>query len=465
MKLDVPAHILPPGELGRVHLIGIAGAGLSAIARLLHAEGVPVSGSDSNDTPVLRALNDEGIDARSGHDARRVENVDTVIVSSAVREDNAEVSEALRRGLRIWPRSAGLQSVLQSASAVAVTGTHGKTTTSAMLASALGQAGVDPSYAIGAEVPMFGGNARRAGDVFVVEADESDGAFLVYSPVGAVVTNVDPDHLDEWETEDAYRGAFVEFIAQVRDFVVLCADDNGLRQLDLSASDPRFIWAGFTAEADLQGRNLEIGAHRTTFDVFWRGAELVTVRLQVVGAHYALDALLAMAAGLQMGGDPERLADGLALHQGASRRMERVGVAGGITVYDSYAHHPTEMAADLTAARAIAGDTSRIIVAFQPHLVSRTRRHSRAMGEQLRAADIALVGDIYHAREERDNTVTSELIVDAAGDSRVRGAGDLDAIVHALGSLVRCGDFVITMGAGDITSVGPRLLSELAASS
>lgn len=458
MTVHVPSQILPPGELGKVHLIGIGGAGLSAIARLLRDSGVTVSGSDAADSATLRALADEGIDARVGHDTGRLADVDTVIVSTAIREENIELREAQRLGLRLWPRSAGLQSVLQETSAVAVAGTHGKTTTAAMLTAALTHAGIEPSYAIGAEVAMLGGNARRAGDVCVVEADESDGAFLVYTPVGAIITNVDPDHLDVWGTDEAYRQGFASFIGNVRDFVVLCADDSGVNSLDLPPEDSRFIWAGFTPGAHVEGRNLSVEPRRTTFDVWSNGRELARVCLQVVGAHYALDALLAITAGLQLDADPQRLADGLALHRGASRRMEELGVADGVTVYDSYAHHPTEMAADLAAARAIAGDR-RLIVAFQPHLVSRTRRHADAMGRQLSAADLALVSDIFIAREEPDPDVTAALIVQSADAGRVRQVGCLAEALNELTGLVRPGDVVVTMGAGDITTLGPQLLS------
>lgn len=452
--------VVPARELGHVHLIGIGGAGLSAIARLLHAGGVQVSGSDAHDSPLLHALAGEGIDASAGHDAHRLEGIDTVIVSSAVHEDNAELREARRRDLRIWPRSAGLQSILMDKYAVAIAGTHGKTTTATMLTTALVHAGMDPSYAIGAQVPMFGGNARLAGDVFVVEADESDGSFLEYTPGGAIVTNIDPDHLDTWGTEESYRRGFDEFIGNVDEFVVLCADDPGVRELNLSDTDDRVIWAGFGPGAQVQGRNLHVESNRTSFDVYWHGNEIATVRLQVVGAHYALDALLAMAAGLRLGAGAQRLADGLALHQGASRRMERIGSAGSVTVYDSYAHHPTEIAADLAAARAIAGER-RVLVAFQPHLVSRTRRHAREMGRHLLAADIALLADIYLAREEADPDVSSQLIADAAGTDRVQAVGDLDAVLDTVSSLVRPGDVVITMGAGDITTLGPDLLAIL----
>lgn len=461
MRGRVPqGTVVPARELGRVHLIGIGGAGLSGIARLLHAAGVEVSGSDAHDSPLLHTLAGEGIDAYAGHDASRLESADTVIVSSAVHDDNVELREAHRRDLRIWPRSAGLQSVLTDRYAVAIAGTHGKTTTATMLTTALVHAGVDPSYAIGAQVPMFGGNARLAGDVFVVEADESDGSFLEYTPAGAVITNIDPDHLDAWGTEESYRQGFTEFVDNVRDFVVLCADDAGVRDLDLPDNDDRFVWAGFHGGAQVHGRNLQIESHRTSFDVYWNGREVATVRLQVVGAHYALDALLAMAAGLRLGAGAQRLADGLALHQGASRRMERIGTAGGVTVYDSYAHHPTEIAADLAGARAIAGDR-RVLVAFQPHLVSRTRRHAREMGQNLLAADIALLADIYLAREEADPDVSSALIARAADDERVRAVGDLEAVLDALKTSLAPGDVVITMGAGDITTLGPRLLEML----
>ena len=465
MRLDIPDEIVPAGTLGRVHFIGIGGAGLSGIARLMAQEGIAVSGSDLADSGVLAALRSEGIPCFAGHDAAHLYGVDTVIASTAVRDDNPEIVEAQRRGLRLWPRSAGLQSVLVGHRTIAVAGTHGKTTTTAMLTMALTAAGADPSFAIGAEVPSLGTNARKGdGEIFVAEADESDGAFLVYIPAGAIITNVDADHLDNYGTAEAYGEAFCEFLSHVGEFAVLCADDAGAVRLLEHANSPDLgiITAGFTAGANVHGSDLEIDGSGTTFSVARDGTPLGQVELQVPGRHYALDALLALGAGLAAGQDFDHLAAGLARFTGAKRRMESLGVEGGVRVYDSYAHHPTEIRGDLAAARAIAGN-DRLVVAFQPHLVSRTRIFGAQMGAELGAADVVVVADIYVAREDPDPAVTHDLILDAVFGAEAIAGGEIAGLAERLAALVRPGDLLLTLGAGDITTVGPKVLDILRA--
>ena len=346
---------------------------------------------------------------------------------------------------------------------VAVAGTHGKTTTTAMLTCALVAAGADPSFAIGAEVAGLGTNARLGGgDVLVAEADESDGAFLVYGPEGAVVTNVDVDHLDIWGTEEAYAAAFDEFIGTVRGFVVLGIDDAGARALAPVAAERGLdvVTAGFAEDADYRATDLVIEQGRTTFAVQLEGEHVVDVVLAVPGAHFAQDALLALAAGLVLGHDPAALAAGLATYTGARRRMEHLGDAAGVRVYDSYAHHPTEIRADLAAARALAGD-GRLVVAFQPHLVSRTRVFGAAMGRELSAADRVVVADLYLAREDPDPAVTADLVVDAVRGTPATAGGPVDTLPDVLLGDLRAGDLLLTLGAGDITTVGPRVLEAL----
>lgn len=462
MRIPVPEHVVPASELRRVHLVGVGGAGLSAIARLLAARGVEVSGSDANDSAVLQALRTEGVTGHVGHAAEHVGDVDAVIASTAVREDNPEVVAALERGLALWPRSAGMQSVLSGHRVVAVAGTHGKTTTTAMLAVALTEAGLDPSYAIGAEVPALGTNAHLGGEVFVAEADESDGAFLVYTPAVGVVTNVDADHLDTWGTVEAYEEAFEQFVSHLTEAVVLCADDPVAVRLAEPARGQglRVVTAGLADDADVRAVDLRVEGGRTSFDVVAFGEPLGRAELAVPGRHYAVDALLALAAGLVVGGEPAALLRGLGRHQGAKRRMEHRGDAGGVRVYDSYAHHPTEIAADLEAARSLAGD-DRLVVAFQPHLVSRTRTHGAAMGQALAAADEVLVADIYLAREDPDPEVTARMVVDAAGSDHVRAGGSLAEVERELVRVLRPGDLLLTLGAGDVTTLGPAVLAAL----
>ncbi|MEO6472658.1 MAG: UDP-N-acetylmuramate--L-alanine ligase, partial [Aeromicrobium sp.] len=413
---------------------------------------------------VLDALRAEGIHCFFGHEASHLDGVDTVIASTAVKEDNPEIVEAVRRGLRLWPRSAGLQSVLTGNRTIAVAGTHGKTTTTAMLTSALNEAGAAPSFAIGAEVESFGTNARRGiGELFIAEADESDGAFLVYTPAGAVITNVDADHLDNYGTVEAYDAAFAEFVTHVGEFLVLCADDPGAAALADSARAQglHVILAGFGDNAGLRGSDLTIDGSHTSFTVTRHRKELGRVQLQVPGRHYAQDALLALGAGLVCGYDFVDLARGLGKHEGARRRMEFLGEARDIRIYDSYAHHPTEIRGDLAAARAIAGE-GRLVVAFQPHLVSRTRIYGEAMGVELSAADLVVVADIYLAREEFDPAVTSQLIVDAVDGPVVIAGGPVKDLDTVVGPLLLPGDLLLTLGAGDITVVGPKVLQRLA---
>ncbi|WP_028656643.1 UDP-N-acetylmuramate--L-alanine ligase [Nocardioides sp. J54] len=458
MKIPVPDEILPADQLGHVHLVGIGGAGLSGIARLMHASGVVVSGSDANDSPVVRALREEGITVHVGHDAAHLDGVDTVVATTAAREDNPEIAEATRRGLRLWPRSAGLQSVLIGKRVVAVAGTHGKTTTTAMLTVALQEAGLDPTFAIGAEVASLGTNARLgSGDVAVVEADESDGAFLVYTPDVAAITNVDADHLDHWGTEEAYEAAFAEFARRARVTVTERAD----------LAD---VTAAFADGAQVRGHDLVVEGGRTRFRVEARGVDLGEVELAVPGRHYAVDALLALAVGLELGADPAALVRGLARHQGAKRRMELVGTVGAadraIRVYDSYAHHPSEIRGDLEAARSLVGPGGRLVVCFQPHLVSRTRIFGTQMGHELGAADEVVLMDVYVAREDSDPEVTGALVAGAVPlpAERVRFVPDRADVVPTLAGIARPGDLVLTLGAGDVTALAPELVALLGGS-
>ncbi|KAA1429000.1 UDP-N-acetylmuramate--L-alanine ligase [Nocardioides antri] len=450
MRIPVPEEIPAAETLGRVHFVGIGGAGLSAIARLMHQSGIAVSGSDANDSAVVRALRSEGITVHLGHDAAHLDGIDTVIATTAVREDNPEIVAATARGLRLWPRSAGLQSVLVGRTVVAIAGTHGKTTTTAMTTVALQEAGFDLTFAIGAEVESLGTNARLGtGTVAVVEADESDGAFLVYTPDVAVVTNVDADHLDHWGTEEAYEAAFAEFARRAR---VTIAD----------RSDLAVVTAGFFEGATIRGRDLSTENGGTRFRVEAYGEDLGWVELAVPGRHYAQDALYALAVGLELGADPDALIRGLARHRGAKRRMEPIGEVAGVRVYDSYAHHPSEIRGDLEAARSLVGD-GRLVVCFQPHLVSRTRIFGAEMGAALGAADEVVVLDIYVAREDPDPEVTGRLVADAVPlpAERVVFVADREQALDMLLERVRPGDVVLTLGAGDVTTLAPRLVTAL----
>ena len=467
MRIPVPDDIPPAVDLGRVHFVGIGGAGLSAIARIMAQQGVPVTGSDDQDTPFLASVREVGVPVHLGYAAEHIGDADTLVVTTAAHDDNPEVVEGRARALRILPRSAGLKSTMAGHTVVAVAGTHGKTTTTSMLTMALRAAGADPTYAIGGVLAATGRNADAgAGDLFVAEADESDGAFLVYHPQAALVTNVDADHLDVWGTEEAYHAAFADFVRTMEPHstLVVCGDDPGARALmeparehDLTAlsvgEGPDHDWR--VADADLAGSTPSFALARgdRTYD---------RVILRVPGRHYLLDAAAALVTGLCLGQDYVDLARGLGEFTGTGRRMEHKGEAGGVRVYDSYAHHPTEITGDLEAARSLAGD-GRLVVAFQPHLVSRTRLLGEAMGVALGAADEVVVVDVYVAREEPDPAVTGRLVADAVPlpGERVHYVPDVDDVAAELVRHARPGDLVLTLGAGSVTDVGPLLLALL----
>ena len=467
MKVPVPDELLAADRLGTVHFVGIGGAGLSGIARIMLARGIPVSGSDAKESRTLDALRTLGATCHVGHDAAHVGAADTVVVSTAVRESNPEVVEARARGLRLLPRSAALESVMQGRRVVAVAGTHGKTTTTSLLTVALQHCGADPSFAIGGELNETGSNAHDGtGELFVAEADESDGAFLVYSPHAALVTNVEADHLDNYGTEEAYRAAFDEFVDRVDPdgFLVVVSDDPGADHLgDVATSRGRaVVRVGEGPEADVRAEDLRFVGATSTFTVVDGGERLGEVRLQIPGRHYVLDALAALACGLRLGFGFAELAAGLGSFSGTRRRMELKGEVGQVRVYDSYAHHPNEIRGDLQAARSLAGD-GRVVVAFQPHMVSRTRIFGHDMGVALGAADEVVVMDVYVAREEPEPGVSGALVADAVplAAEHVVFEPSWSAVAAHLVERARPGDVVLTLGAGDVTLLGPEVLELL----
>ncbi|WP_151082674.1 UDP-N-acetylmuramate--L-alanine ligase [Nocardioides cynanchi] len=468
MRIPVPDVIPPAGELGRVHFVGIGGAGLSAIARIMARQGVAVTGSDDHDTPFLPSLRELGIPVHLGYDAAHVGDADTLVVTTAAHDDNPEVLAGRARGLLVLPRSAGLKATMAGHTVAAVAGTHGKTTTTSMLTMALRAAGADPTYAIGG---VLGATSRNAdageGEVFVAEADESDGAFLVYRPAFALVTNVDADHLDVWGTEEAYHAAFADFVATMGPHatLVVCGDDPGARALlePARARDLIALSVGEGPDNDWRVVDVEMSGTTSSFSLVQSsGTAWPRVTLQVPGRHYVLDAAGALVLGLCLGLGYDDLARGLGEFTGTGRRMERKGEAGGVRVYDSYAHHPVEIAGDLQAARALAGD-GRLVVAYQPHLVSRTRIFGTAMGVALGAADEVVVLDVYVAREEPDPDVTGLLVADAVPlpAERVHFVADPADVPAELLRLARPGDLVLTLGAGSVTDIGPLLLDLL----
>ncbi|WP_380156965.1 UDP-N-acetylmuramate--L-alanine ligase [Kineococcus sp. R86509] len=457
-------------DLGRVHLLGIGGVGMSGIARLLRGRGVEVSGTDSAASETLERLRELGIATFVGHDPANLGDLgtgDTLVVSSAVRTGNPELVAARERGLRVLHRSEALAALMVGRAGVAVAGTHGKTTTSSMLGVALSAAGLDPSYAIGGELTGGSdGGARDGSGPFVAEADESDGSFRAYAPVVDVVTNVEPDHLDHYGTAEAYATAFEEFVARLLPggLLVACADDAGSAALveHARARGVRVRTYGTAGTADVRLEDVRPGVAPSA--VLLDGAERRELRLVVPGHHNLLNATAAYCAALELGADPVPVLEGLARFGGARRRFELKGEAAGVRVVDDYSHHPTEVEALLRAARPVAGD-GRVVVVFQPHLVSRTRTFATEFGRALGLADEVVVLDVYVAREDPDPDVTGASVADAVPlpPGHVRFLPDRSAAAEVLAGTVRAGDLFLTVGAGDVTTLGPEVLALLAA--
>ncbi len=467
MPLVTPVPVQRADSVGGVHFIAVGGSGMSGIAAAYAALGVPVSGSDRTDSPVLARLAAEGVTTYVGHDPAHLGDASTVVVSSAIRDDNVELAEARRRGLRVWHRSAGLAALMVGRTGVAVSGTHGKTTTTGMIATMLVGLGRDPGYVIGSPLTATGHSSALGSDpAFVVEADESDGSFLQYPARVAVITNVEADHLDNWGTAQAYHEGFVAFGSGADvEVVVASADDPGAREVAdrLRAGGRRVLTYGESPDADVRLSGCRFDADGAHADL--AGGAL---HLRVPGRYNLHNAAAAFAVAVALGldADADAVRAALAGFAGTHRRFEFKGEVGGVRVYDDYAHHPTEVAATLAAVRPLVG-RGRLVVCFEPHLFSRTAEFSREFGDALAAADVLLVCGIYPAREEAADFpgVTGRLVAEAA--ARAGGApGYVDSFVDAAAALapgLGAGDLVLTMGAGTVTQVGPALLRLLAA--
>ncbi|WP_037067836.1 UDP-N-acetylmuramate--L-alanine ligase [Pseudonocardia acaciae] len=460
-------------DLERVHLIGIGGAGMSGVARILLARGAAVSGSDAKDSRTVLALRAQGARiAVGGHDGAHLEQLDgppTVVVSSAIRKDNPELVAAHERGLTVLHRSDALAALMSGRRVACVTGTAGKTSTTSMLTVALQHCGLDPSFAIGGDLTAAGSGAHHGtGDIFVAEADESDGSFLRFSPEVAVVTNVEVDHLDHFGSPAEYAGAFTKFLARIvpGGALVTCVDDPGGERLaaEAEAAGIRVRRYGRTAPGSSGDALLldhePVGTGGRVRLRLGSGDEHV-LELPVPGEHMALNALAALLAGIELGAPVAELLDGLAGFSGVRRRFEFKGRAGGVVVYDDYAHHPTKVAAALTAARQVA--EGRLIVAFQPHLYSRTRAFHREFGAALALADEVVVLDVFGAREDPEPGVSGALVAESVPlpAERVHYVPRWSDVPEVLAKLAEPGDMVITMGAGDVTVLGPEVLTEL----
>ena len=485
-RFDFTAEVPAASSLGAVHFIAIGGAGMSGVARVMLARGMAVSGSDAKKSLVLAALEAEGAQVHIGHDVANLGDADTVVVSSAIRENNVELQEARSRGLRVLHRSQALASVMQGSRRVAVAGANGKTTTTSMLVVALQQCGVDPSFAVGGELAKHGTNAHHGtGEIFVAEADESDGSFLVYRPEVAIVTSVQPDHLDFYGTFTAVQAAYAKFAATVQPdgLLVTCADDQGSRDLCEVArsAGTRVITYGLAADADMRltdvgGAGMHAHAQLMAGGVGEAGrAVLGRLDLGIPGRHNLLNATAAFAAATEgLGQDPGRVLKGLAGFTGTRRRFEPKGEVAGVRVVDDYAHNPGKVTALVETALVLAAP-GRLIVVFQPHLYSRTRDFAAELATALSPADVIIVMDVYAAREDPMPGVNGALITDQLlllgpghGDKVAGSQPSPGQSVHFVPSwsevaplvvqVARAGDLVLTVGAGDVTMIGPEIL-------
>ncbi|HET8981089.1 MAG TPA: UDP-N-acetylmuramate--L-alanine ligase [Pedococcus sp.] len=444
---------------------------MSGVARVMLARGCRVSGSDAKDSPVLTALAAEGATVSVGHDPSHLDGVDTVVISSAVRESNPELAAARERGLRVLHRSQALASTMSTSRRVAVAGANGKTTTTSMLTVALQHCGADPSFAAGGELAKHGTNAHwGTGEVFVAEADESDGSFLVYRPEVGIVTNVQPDHLDFYGTFENVQKAYAEFAASILDggLLVACHDDEGsLALAERARSDGlRVLTYGWSPDADVVLG--ELASQGLMSRVTVRDAEGTshTLRITIPGRHNLLNAAAAFtAATAGLGQDPARILEGLFGFTGTRRRFEPKGVAAGVSVVDDYAHNPGKVAAVVGTGADLVRGQGRLLVVFQPHLYSRTRDFAREFAAALAPADAVVLMEVYGAREDPIPGVSSALIEQALRESHpeadVEVISSWSAVAEATARRARPGDLILTVGAGDVTMLGPEILRAL----
>jgi UDP-N-acetylmuramate--alanine ligase len=472
------AEQLPP-ELQRVHMVGIGGAGMSGIARILLDRGGLVSGSDAKESRGIHALRARGALIRIGHDASSLDLLPggaTAVITThaAIPKTNPELVEARRRGIPVVLRPAVLAKLMDGRTTLMVTGTHGKTTTTSMLIVVLQHCGLDPSFAVGGELGEAGTNAHHgSGDCFVAEADESDGSLLEYTPNVAVVTNIETDHLDFYGSADAYVEVFDSFVERLAPggALVVCTDDPGAaalaqRTAELGVRVLRY-GSGSQGESDqdLAGTLLSWEQQDTgaVAHIQMAGEPHPRVmRLSVPGRHMALNALGALLAAIEIGASADDVLDGLAGFEGVRRRFELVGTAGSVRVFDDYAHHPTEISATLAAVRTVleqSGD-GRSLVVFQPHLYSRTKAFAAEFGRALDAADEVFVLDVYGAREQPLAGISGASVAEHVSVP-VRYLPDFSAVAQEVAAAAGPGDVIVTMGAGDVTLLGPEIVTAL----
>ncbi|MBF5044414.1 UDP-N-acetylmuramate--L-alanine ligase [Aggregicoccus sp. 17bor-14] len=459
-----PPSLFKTRHAAHVHFVGIGGIGMSGIAEVLLNLGYKVSGSDLKESDITRRLAKLGADVRLGHKAENLVQADVVVISSAVKKDNPEVMAARARKIPVIPRAEMLAELMRLKYAVAMAGSHGKTTTTSMVATVLAAAGLDPTAVVGGKVNVLGSNAKLGkSELMVVEADESDGSFLHLHPSIAVVTNIDPEHLDHYGNLDALKRAFVEFCNRVPFYGlnVLCLDHPNVQAL-LPHLEKRYVTYGSSHMADYRLEGVELDGYSTRFRAWRRDEDLGEFRVRMVGAHNALNALAVIAVAEEMEVPLDTVRTALAEFGGVQRRFTVKGEARGITVVDDYGHHPTEVLATLAGARRAFG--RRVVVAFQPHRYTRTRDLLSEFATAFNDADVLFVSGVYAAGEEPIPGANGEALAEAV---RAHGHRDVTYVEKrtdlpgALLPRLKDGDIVLTLGAGDITQVGPDLLGLL----
>lgn len=448
-------------KIRHIHMVGIGGAGMSGIAEVLLNQGYEISGSDLSDSAVVRHLRELGARVAVGHAAENVGDVQVLVKSTAIGDDNPELVEGRRRNIAIIPRAEMLAELMRLRQGIAIAGTHGKTTTTSLTASIFDAAGLDPTVIIGGRLNVYGTNAHLGhGDYLIAEADESDGSFLCLLPIINVVTNVDEDHLDHYKSREAIDAAFVQFMNNVPFYGinVVCGDDPGVQALLPRVKRPVLTY-GFAADNHLRAVPLESGL-RSRFEVWREDEKLGEVSLPQPGRHNILNALAAIGAAMEADIAFERCAQGLSGFGGVGRRFEFKGEKDGVTVVDDYGHHPAEIAATLATARQVFPGR-RIVAAFQPHRFSRTQAHFGEFCKVFDQVDEVLLTEIYAASEKPIPGVSGQSLaqgVQQVSATPVRYFQTLDALAQALPEVLRPGDVLLTLGAGSITRLGPAWL-------
>ena len=452
------------GRVQHIHFVGIGGIGMSGIAEVLLNLGLTVSGSDLNDTETTRRLASLGGTIAKGHRAENLEQADVVVISSAIKPDNPEVTEARSRAIPVIPRAEMLAELMRLKYGVAVAGSHGKTSTTSLLATVLDKAGVDPTVVIGGKVNSLGSSARLGqGDIMAAEADESDGSFMKLSPTVAVVTNIDPEHMDHYGDLDHLKETFLDFVNKVPFYglAVLCLDCANVQSL-LPRVEKRVVTYGTSSQADYQLKDVRCEPDVTHFTPVRRGEELAPITLRMIGRHNVLNALAAVAVADELEVPYDVTRQALNGFGGVERRFTIRGEENGITVVDDYGHHPTEIKATLQGARE--AFSRRLVAVFQPHRYSRTELLFDQFATAFYDADLVLVTDIYAAGEAARPGVHSEELVAAMrrhGHRDVTYRPTKELLLDQLHQRVQPGDLVVTLGAGDIWKVGEGLLERL----